>query len=291
MANVLNVTVENPDEILNVGHSGPGAVIQVQSGPAVDGPYVDEAATIPIVAGTRLYTFFDADGDTSTWYRIRYETAAGVATSDWSTPRQAGGESGGLICSIYDVEQRLGAALVGNKRETMLDVLTEVTAAIEGYCGRWFVPRPVATYRIRTTAGSSLAFAKGIRSIDSLGIAASDQPESGGTYTALPGTAFYLDPPELERWPGWPATGIRLATGYQLYDAAFGAELTIAAGWPEPPAEVAGVGIEAAIRKWIGKERAEPSTFVGPAGNVAFLRNISPDSAAILNRFRVPVIA
>jgi len=86
--NILTLTATNPDQLLNAGAYGAGAVIQVQSAALEAGPFSDEGSTVPIVSGTTSYTFYDTDGTTATWYRIRYENAAGTTVSDWSTPFQ-----------------------------------------------------------------------------------------------------------------------------------------------------------------------------------------------------------
>lgn len=88
MPNILTLTALNPDQLLNVGAYGAGAVIQVQSGAAQVGPFADETPTVPLVAGTTSYTHYDTDGTTATWYRTRYENAGGTTTSEWSTAFQ-----------------------------------------------------------------------------------------------------------------------------------------------------------------------------------------------------------
>jgi hypothetical protein len=86
--NILTLTALNPDQLLNTGAYGAGAVIQVQSGALRAGPFTDETPTVPIVSGTTSYTFYDTDGTTATWYRTRYENAAGTTVSEWSTAFQ-----------------------------------------------------------------------------------------------------------------------------------------------------------------------------------------------------------
>jgi hypothetical protein len=85
--NILNISVSNPDQLLNAGAYGAGAVVQVQSGAVQAGPFVDDG-TVAIVSGTTSYIHFDTDGTTSTWYRTRYENAAGTTVSEWSSAFQ-----------------------------------------------------------------------------------------------------------------------------------------------------------------------------------------------------------
>ena len=91
--NVVKVTVENPDELLNVSAYGAGAIVRLQSSATEGGAYSNEA-TAAIVAGTNSYTLYDTDGTSSTWYRTRYENVGATLTSDWSTSFQVGDEAG-----------------------------------------------------------------------------------------------------------------------------------------------------------------------------------------------------
>jgi hypothetical protein len=290
--NILTITVENPDELLDIGLYGAGAVVQVQSGSAEAGPFADDG-TVAIVAATRSYTYYDVDGISSTWYRTRYENAAGTTTSDWTAAFQTGDETAGLLCSVYDVEQELGRTLTANERESVIDKIRQVSMAIEGYTGRWFVPRPLSgttTYRFHTRTGTTLRIPKGIRSITTLGTATGDQPTSGGTYATT--TGFYLDPPDAERDVGWPATTIRLLStaGVRFYRASFGAEVTGAFGWASVPHDIQGVAIRAVVRRYLGKGGGGTTVAVGPAGTPMLLPDMSGADRAVLAHYRsIPV--
>lgn len=124
MPNILTLTAGNPDQLLNTGAYGAGAVIQVQSGADRVGPFNDETPTVPIVAGTTSYTFYDTDGTTATWYRTRYENAAGTTVSEWSTafqPRVS-------LISLGDAQTRVGSGVT----QAMIDEVEEAWAAVLG---------------------------------------------------------------------------------------------------------------------------------------------------------------
>lgn len=256
MANVIRIGVENPDELLNSGAYGSGALIRVQSSATESGSYADltgtgSTPTVALVTATTIYTAYDPVGESTTWYRTRYENSGGTRLSDWQTAFQVGAEEAGGICSLYDVRQRLGLAVNDTSEdENLLDHIRTVTTFIEGRTGRWFVPRPLSgttTYRMHTESGRALWIPKGIRSITTLGVAEEDQPASGGTYTTATSSDYYIDPPEIERSSGWPATRIvfrRNASGAAtiFQDASYGVEITGAFGWSAPPADVANVG-------------------------------------------------
>lgn len=104
MPNILTIPVPNPDQLLNAGAYGAGAVVQVQRASAAAGPFADEG-TVPIVAGTTSYTYYDTEGTSSTWYRVRYESADGsTAVSEWGTPFQ----SYTSLVSLADAQARVG---------------------------------------------------------------------------------------------------------------------------------------------------------------------------------------
>jgi hypothetical protein len=298
MPNILRVTVDGADELLNQGAYGAGAVIRVQTATTEAGAYADvtgtgSTPTLALVSGTRLYMGYDPAGTSASWYRVRYENSGATRLSDWGTAFQAGGEDAGLICSLSDVTERLfGSATVSTgEQETLLGIIAEVGSALEHATGRWLRPRPssgTTTYRMHTAYGSILRIPQGIRSITTLGIATSDQPETGGTYTTQTAATYYLDPPAIERDADWPATSVRFIwAGPVFYGASYGAEITGAFGFAAVPADIRGVAIEAVTRKYIGKETAAPAIAVGPSGGVRLLASLSPDARAIVESYRV----
>ncbi len=291
---ILSVTVENADELLNTSYLGAGALGRVERSATGGGAGYSEISTFALVAGTRLYTVYDLAGAIDSWYRIRYSKSDGTSPSSYGDEFQAGDETGGLLCSVYDVEQRLGTTLSVNDRETITELIRELSVGIEGYCGRWFAPRPLqgtTTFRVHTSWGRRLRLSKGIRSITTLGIATQDQPASGGTYTTA--ADYSIDPPEMERSVGWPGTSIEFSrTGASVfYDARYGAEITGAFGFAAIPYDIQGVAISGVIRRWIGKTTASPAVAVGPEGGVTLLRDLGPDAVNTLNFYRHLVAA
>lgn len=293
---ILTIPVENPDQLLNASMFGAGALGRVERSATGGGSGFTEIATFAIVAGTRTYTVYDLAGAAASFYRVRYSKSDGSSPSAYGDEFQAGAEEqAGYLCSLYDVKQRLGhPASATNDDEILLELIRSVSTAIEGYTGRWLAPRPLSgttTYRIHTCNSRRLAIPKGVRSITTLGVATEDQPASGGTYTTATSTAYVIDPPEMERDYGWPGTSIVFrnnATGavVNFYEALYGAEITGAFGFASVPADISDIAANAVIRKFIGKERAEPQAFVGPAGGVTLLRDISPADMGRLEWYR-----
>jgi hypothetical protein len=281
----LTIEVENPDELLNAGLYGAGAVIRIQSSATETGAYADVSGTgstptKAIVAATRSYTGYDPNGTSSTWYRVRYESSNATRVSDWTAVFQAGDETAGLLCSLYDVQQELGGGTSANEDELILEKIRQVSRQIENYCGRWFAPRPLsgtATYRFHSEAGNVLHIPRGIRSITSLGIASEDQPDTGGTYVVSASADYYIDPPSGERTdPSDPGFWVRLGWNRSsyFYDAAFGVEITGAFGWASVPYDIQGVATRASIRRYLGKGGGA-TVAVGPAGTEILLPDMS----------------
>lgn len=288
MPNFLRITVENPDDILNAGLYGAGALIRVQAGTAAvqPGDFADvfgtgSTPTIPVVADTRSYNAYDPAGGVATWYRTRYESADASRASEWSASFQTGDETAGLLCSVEDVEQELGRVLNPNERESVIEKIRQVTTAIEGYTGRWFVPRPLSgedTYIFSPeTDGPEFPIPVGIRSLSAIGYADTDQRDSGGTYTALTVEDVLLVPGTLSRTPGWPATGIRTldVVGQYIRSGLNRLSLTGAFGWSEVPPDIQGVALRAVIRRWIGKSAGGAQVAVGPNGTEFLLPDMS----------------
>jgi hypothetical protein len=217
MPTLGKITVENPDEIRNTGAYDTGALIRVQTSSTETGTFADVSGTgstptIPVVAATRSYTFYDPNGIVSSWYRTRYENAGATRLSDWTPAFQVGDETAGLLCSLYDVQQELGGTQSANDNESILEKIRQVSTAIEGYIGQWLAPRPTNPASTTTLLfdvpydnrlvrryhksllldrGSRLT---GIRTLTASASPPSSQPDSGGSYTAATVADLILRP-------------------------------------------------------------------------------------------------
>lgn len=281
---IVTFTEDLVDDIVATDFLGTGAKAHVERAAVEAGPF-SEIGTVTLVAGTRLYELRDLAGATSSWYRIFYSKSDNTSPSTPGDPFQAGDETGGLLCSWQDVQQDLAETLTANAKEAILEKIRQVTTAVEGYTGRWFVPRPLSgttTYRFHTGYGRKLHIPKGIRSITTLGVASSDQPESGGTYTTV--TDAFLDPPAWER-DDWPALYVCLPRTGSFYDATFGVEITGEFGWARVPYDIQGVAIRAVIRRHLGKA-GTGAVAIGPEGQEFLLPDMSGADRLVLDRYR-----
>ena len=297
MPNQLKVTAENSEELLNDGAYGAGAVIAIESSATSDGTYAalsgtGATPTIAIVAGTRIYTGYDPAGTSSTWYRTRYQNVGATRYSDWSTVFQVAPEGSGLLCSLYDVKQRRGiAASTTTDDESLLEYIGQVSAAIMGYTQRRFARNPAKgtalfTYDIDRYA-RQLIVPKGIAELSQLEYATM----TGGTYTVIASTDYFLDPPESDRDYGWPATRITLSdqTGLRFYPGSRTVRATMAEGWASVPADIQGIAQRAVVGGYLAKGAGTANTaIVGPTGAMIVLRGISPEDVERLNWYKAP---
>lgn len=247
-------TLENPDEILNAGSFGAGALFRLQSSATEGGVYADVAGTgstptVLIVTGVRTYTGYDPSATTTTWFRYRVENAAGTKLSDFSTPFQAGGEEAGQLTSLFDVKQRLfgsDADSIGTAEdENILSYIRQVSFKLQNRMGRRFARYPLfgeSTFYFDVDRTSrELSVPAGIASMSALEVASSSQPASGGTYTTVATTDWFLRPLIANRDFGWPATSVCISdrAGSYFYPGYNTVKATMALGWATVPDDIA----------------------------------------------------
>jgi hypothetical protein len=306
--NVIHIPVENPDEVLNSGAYGAGAVLRLQWSATEAGSFVDVSGTgstptITVVSGTRSYTGYDPAGISSTWYRTRYENTGATRLSDWTTAFQVGDELAGFLCSLYDVKQELGETGT-TQDEVILEKIQQVSAAIELYTGTWLAPRPTdpsstmtLLFDVGRTSRSLLlengVRRCGIRTLTALGIATTSQPETGGTYTAATVADVLLRPRPTVDGPASRLEFTNNPTGsislfYPGYNTV---QATGSFGYAAAPHDIQGVALRATVRRVMGKGAGAVSIPVGPEGTLMLLPDMSGADRLILEQYRVMVAA
>lgn len=281
-ANTIRVTVENPDELLNVGMYGALAIIRLQSSALEAGPFVNEA-TATITTGGRIYTLFDADGSISTWYRTRYENAGGTSVSEWSAPFQVADEGAGQLCSIYDAKQRLKIADSDTSDdEYLLETIAQVSADIQTLAGRRFARNPSSgtkAFLFDIASEDKIIWVKhGIAEMTQLEVASS----TGGGYVVVPTTDWWLDPPEQDRGFGWPATMIVLGdvivgSVASFYVGKRVVRATMAEGWTTVPHDIRGLAERMVVRSYKARQSGQ-SDIIGTSDMGArILRFMAPE--------------
>lgn len=292
MANPIYVTVENPDELLNAGMYGAGAIIRLQS--SEDNVTFANEATAPLVAATRFYTLYDVSGTSITWYRTRYENVGGTVLSDWSAAFQVGDETGGLLCSLYNVKQRLTGTATANDDELLLGFIRAQSAEVLTYTRRQFTPTST-TYRFDALIGENLSgdcrtlwVDRGLRSITTLKVASSEQPDTAGTYTTVT-TGYTLRPSEMDREYGWPATRLVLldTAGVTFTHGINTVEITGTFGFAAVPLDVSQVVENAVIRRFIAKGSGVATAVGTEDFGTRILRWVAPEERTVLDHYRV----
>lgn len=212
--NVVKVTVESTAETL--AGFGAGALVHVQSGAASGGPFSDIASpTQTIVAGTTIYTFYDAPGTASTWYQTRFENVGATVTSAWSAAFQVG-LGAGQYCDIDQVKLRLWSGDPSAPQDALDDALIsdligQTSDWIEQRTGRRLYQSPGTFlfdgYDVRdggmvTENGKCLLVPRGIVSLSLVEVAT----YTGAAFNTIPSSDWFLRPTTQERETGWPAT-------------------------------------------------------------------------------------
>lgn len=170
------------------------------------------------------------------------------------------------------------------------ELIDQVTDWIQEFTGRKFVPENGATYVVDTTAGSVIEVRRGIRTVTSLGIASTDQPDTGGTYTAVTAANILLRPLTVERRPGWPATRIVIkGTIGPLSTALNGAQIVGDFGFASVPPAVAAVALDAVATAYTSRQAGD-SEVAGPDASPVpvWARFFAPGTVqrAMLERYR-----
>ena len=176
-------------------------------------------------------------------------------------------------------------------------IIAAVSEAVESVTGRWWAPRAATYYFDAMGDPWCLEVPQGIVSLSYLGYATSDQPDGGtGTYTTIPATAYYLDPPLQDRRNGAPATRIVLPqTGsYQFpwgWTVKRGIKMTGVFGATAP--RVSQIATAAVVRAFRARESGGVDyAIVGPGGGMKILRDFAPSETEELRTvFGVPVVA
>jgi hypothetical protein len=264
MANVIKVYVETPDEILDPLHSGAGAVVQLQR--ATDQAFTTPAdvATEPIVSQVRAYTIFDPGGDSSSWYRTRYETSGGVATSDWSTAFQVGIVG---YCSLEDVKQRLQRTDDTVDDELFAEYVDEATDFIRGYIGHDLIDTgTVYTFDGHDAihGGRCLLVPRGVRSLSAVETA----PSTGAAFETVTASLYFLRPTTQERTPGWPATELWLSdqSGMTFPRGYDNVRLTGTFGFSPIPRRIEEVALNLVVRMYASRQAGQ-ADLIGAGGD------------------------
>lgn len=191
------------------------------------------------------------------------------------------------LCTTAQVKTRLQIT-DGTDDAVISEIIDQVSDEIQHFTRRKLVPDAGATYYLDTRLGHILPIPYGIRSVTSMGVAATDQPDDGtGTYLAVTLSTILLRPSPIARRPGWPATQLRLTQSpidirIPFRTAANGAKIVGNFGWAATPPTVARIAIAASVAEYIDRRRGGQ----GGADGIDLPRLLNDDQLAALARFR-----
>jgi hypothetical protein len=300
--NVIKVSVENPDELLNAGMYGAGSLVRLQTSATQAGTYADvtgtgSTPTIPLVTLITAYTGYDSAGISTSWYRTRYENAGATRLSDWSTAFQVGAST---IASIYDLKQRLGySGTDSSQDEEFGQYLSDATEWIHSYTGAIFLPDPASgtvTYLFdgfdAMWYGHYLPIRRGVRSISLLEVATI----TNGTFSTVSATDYFLRPNPQDLRPNEPFHEIwisDLSTSVaRFFPGLANIRITGAFGWGAPPGDVRDVCLSLATRTWAARQAGQADVSgTGSSGPATVSRYVSQRDLDTLNRYRPVLVA
>jgi len=301
----LDIPVENATDLLATSNLGAGALLRVERSATETGAYV-EITTIALVAGQRMYRYYDLAGTVSSWYRTRYSKSDGSSLQPYGSVWQTGDETAGLLCSLYDAQQRIAgsATMSDNDRETLLDVIRGVSSEIEDYTGAWWASRPTdpessTTYRFDVDRYATSLWLRqgsrytGVRSVTAINLATTSQPATGGTYTAGTVADVFIRPQPSEGNPGWRIELSDYPSGSNrfFYPGYNTVEVTGTFGPASVPYWMQEIAIAAVTRRFLGKETAATAIGLGPEGGVRLLAGLPSDMAQRLEAHRFMPVA
>lgn len=292
--NVLKITVENPEELLNASMYGAGALFRVESSATQAGTYA-EVGTAALVSGTYIYTFYDNAATSGKWYRVRYSDSGGTKFSDYGQTFQSLDTGASRsYADLYAVKRVLGIAATDTTDDDwLLGRANMANRLIESRTGRIFAPDPVTVYTFdgddALENGKFLAVPRGIRTCTLLEVAA----YTSGPYMTIPSTDYFLRPSGADLEPGWPYTELWMtdipSSGNPFPYFAVGKDtirVTGTFGWAETPPEIA----EIAETLVVGMYRARASggtdaVTVGSAGERTIWRLLGTEQWKTLRRY------
>lgn len=288
---------QSPDQILNAGAYGTGAVFRLQSSATSGGTYADVSGTgstptIAIVTDIRSYTGYDPNGSSTTWYRTRFENTGGTIVSDWSTVFQVGA-TGGLHPDYVSLDEMRAFLRITDVSDIEADLplanaITAASRAVDWATDRQFGLLSTAAARYFRPVWSE-AHGKWQIHIDDLMSSTSLVVKSDTDDDA----AYETTITDYRLWPLNAATSSRpwtelvFGTSASLGYAEGAIEVTALWGWSSVPATVKNATLIQASRFF--KRRESPFGIAGSPemGNeMRLLARVDPDVAVMLMPYR-----
>lgn len=276
MAAKLLIVLDAPDEALVSAAYDTGAVIQLQRSTTSAFGSPADVAEIPVVASTYAYTYWDAGGDSYSWYRWRLEDSGDTANGEWSDPFQGWDPATGARRSgAYATPDRLQLRVPTRPGERSTDRLARYELALLdgrerldealGVQGQFFRSPQTGADEVRVfdARGDGVVHVHaGILEVNGVRVRLS--PTSGWTTYSAGDVALeywadagnHATPPDGEPYDHVVVTGAGSLLAWPNGRASV--ELTGAFGWPRIPRRAANANID-----WARQALAADPTFAG----------------------------
>ena len=257
---IVRALVENPDELLNSSAFGTGAKVRLES--SSDGTTYAEESTQTIVTATTIYTFYDTDGTSATYYRIRYSNTGGTVFSDYSDVFQVV-SAPVEYATLHSVKNRL--AITNTSDDSVIEqIVNESNDWLEGRIG--FSVGPIASeLRLfdgdRVRNGILPVYPWGVRTVSAVRTADS----TGGSYTSRTASDVVVRPHSHERTSGWPGfeLWVKDTASWSFPTAGLDViEITATWGWATVPRELVSIATRVAIAAFKGRSHGTGAVYM-----------------------------
>ncbi len=122
----VDVWLPDPVSVLAAGAFGAGALVRIESASAAGGVFA-EITTIAVAAATLEYTYWDANGSATTWYRWRVSNAGNTLQSPYSDPFPGTSPTANVLPASYADLGRLLSLFSASARPTTAAKLTRLS--------------------------------------------------------------------------------------------------------------------------------------------------------------------
>jgi hypothetical protein len=264
--NVLRLTVDNPDELLNASAYSAGALLRVEYS-TDGGSNFSALTTTAIVTLTTAYTLYHQAGDSTTLYRSRYSNSGATIFSEYSATFSAT-TAPVEYATLPLVKLRLNIPDNDTASDGIIQtIVEEVNAWLEGEIG--FTVGPVASatrtfdgrlVRIINGLSDLPVYPWGVRAVS----AVSTTDGTGGITTVQTASDVVIRPHDHEREPGWPGFDLVVKDGATWMWPMSGLDvisITATWGWAVVPTELKSIGTRVAIAAFRARGAGSGRTF------------------------------
>jgi hypothetical protein len=219
VAATVLVQVPDPDDVLAT--YGAGALVRLERADASDFAGAVEIAALAVASGVLQFSYFDAAGSASKWYRTRYSTASPAIPDDYSAYGPGfQASSGPSYASLSQFLLTFQQVITDERRlQRIQQALEDSAAEINTTLGYDFFQHPasgVDDFVFDSHGGSLLLIPPGMVMVGDVALSFNE----GISYTTLASDEWMLEP--VLPAPGQPQFFLRLLKGNRFPGGHFG---------------------------------------------------------------------